>query len=112
GNKRPRTPADSRHVYHDYARQSTERDNVQNAMTKAGNGTGIHYPIPVQLQPAYASLGYRHGDLPVTEALDAQFLSLPIYAELGHDSVERVAAALDEAVIGAAGRLPSWTNDG
>jgi dTDP-4-amino-4,6-dideoxygalactose transaminase len=112
GYVRPRPPSDRRHVYHVYAVQVPERDSVQKAMTAAGIGTGIHYPIPVHLQPAYASLGYRRGDFPVTEALTEHFLSLPIYAELRLDQVEEAAAALDQAVLSAAGRLPNWRNDG
>lgn len=112
GYQRPRPPADCRHVYHVYAVQAPERDSVQSAMAEAGIGTGIHYPIPVHLQEAYASLGYRRGDFPVTEALTEQFLSLPIYAELPIDRVKNVTAALDDAVLNAAGRLPNWRNDG
>jgi dTDP-4-amino-4,6-dideoxygalactose transaminase len=111
GYRRPRPPRHCRHVYHVYAVQAPERDSVQDAMTKAGIGTGIHYPIPVHLQKAYANLEYRRGDLPVTEAIAEQFLSLPIYAELRVDEVEEVAAALDQAVLNAAGRLPRWRND-
>lgn len=111
GYPRPQPPPGRRHVYHVYAVQVPERDNVQNALTAAGIETGIHYPIPVHLQPAHADLGYRRGDLPVTEALAERFLSLPIYAELGLDGVREVAAALDNAVLAAAGRLPGWRND-
>jgi dTDP-4-amino-4,6-dideoxygalactose transaminase len=110
--QRPRPPPHCRHVYHVFAVQVPERDGVQNAMTKAGIGTGIHYPTPVHLQKAYANLGYQRGDFPVTEALTEKFLSLPIYAELRLDQVGEVAAALDQAVLSVAGRLPSWRNDG
>jgi dTDP-4-amino-4,6-dideoxygalactose transaminase len=98
GYRRPRPPDDSRHVYHVYAVQVPERDRVQNEMKDAGIGTGVHYPIPVHLQPAYASLGYERGDFPVTEAITERFLSLPIYAELQRDQAGEVVAALDQAV--------------
>ena len=53
---------------------------------------GIHYPLPLHLQPAYAGLGYREGDLPVTEAAAATCLSLPLYPELGERDQDRVVA--------------------
>jgi dTDP-4-amino-4,6-dideoxygalactose transaminase len=84
-----------RHVYHVYAIRVADRDQVQTALHSAGIGTGIHYPIPVHLQKAYADLGYWRGDLPVTEAVADQFLSLPIYAELRPDQVAEVVRELD-----------------
>jgi dTDP-4-amino-4,6-dideoxygalactose transaminase len=98
GHQRPAPPAHCRHVFHVYAVLVRERDAVQKALAAAGIGTGIHYPIPVHLQKAYADLGYRHGDLPITEAIADQFLSLPIYAEVAADQVEEVVAALGRAV--------------
>lgn len=95
-------PYDCRHVYHVYAVQVPHRDAVQRSLTAAGIGTGIHYPIPVHLQKAYADLGYKVGDLPVTEAVAKSFLSLPIYAELQPDQVDRVIAELDKACFAPA----------
>jgi dTDP-4-amino-4,6-dideoxygalactose transaminase len=103
--QRPNPPAHSRHVFHIYAVQVPGRDTVQNALAKARIGTGIHYPIPVHLQKAYANLGYQHGDFPVSEAIAQRFLSLPIYAELRPEQIEEVAAALDEAVLNVGGAL-------
>jgi dTDP-4-amino-4,6-dideoxygalactose transaminase len=112
GYRRPRPPPHSRHAYHVYAVQVPERGKIQEAMTAAGIGTGIHYPVPVHLQKAYTSLGYCRGDFPVTESLTEHFLSLPIYAELPWDNVEKVTAALDRSVHHVTGRLPNWRNDG
>lgn len=81
------------------------RDAVQRSLTAAGIGTGIHYPIPVHLQKAYADLGYKVGDLPVTEAAAKRFLSLPIYAELQPEQVDRVVAELDKACFAPAASL-------
>ena len=53
--------------------------------------TGIHYPIPVHLQRAYADLGYKVGDLPVTETIARTQLSLPMFAELSEEQIDRVA---------------------
>ena len=97
--KRPAPPPHARHVYHVYAIQLEQRDDVQKALHAAGIGTGIHYPVPVHLQKAYANLGYRQGDLPVTEKLANRFLSLPIYAELRPEQVARVAQALEDTFL-------------
>jgi dTDP-4-amino-4,6-dideoxygalactose transaminase len=94
---RPSPPAHCRHVYHVYAVQIADRDRVQTALQGAGIGTGIHYPIPVHLQKAYANLGYGPGDLPVTEAVAKRFLSLPIYAELRAEQVAEVVSKLQDA---------------
>src|SRR5262249_54261810 len=89
-----------RHVYHVYAVQVSDRDAVQKALQTAGVGTGIHYPVPVHLQKAYANLGYRPGDLPVTEALAQRFLSLPMYPELGAEQIAEVVTTLRGAATG------------
>jgi len=106
GHLRPDPPGDHRHVYHVFAVQVAQRDAVQKMLAEAGIGTGIHYPIPVHLQQAYAGLGYRRGDFPVTEAIAERFLSLPIYAELRPEQIEEVSAALDQAVLNAAATSP------
>ena len=93
----PRPPRHSRHVYHVYAIRVPNRDHVQAALHLAGIDTAIHYPIPVHLQDAYVPLGYRRGDLPVTEVVADEFLSLPIYPELKRDQVAQVVTELDNA---------------
>ena len=96
---RPAPPLHCRHVYHVYAIEVANRNDVQNVLHAAGIGTGIHYPVPVHLQKAYASLGYRRGDFPVTETLADRFLSLPMYAELQPGQVAEVVAALNSASL-------------
>jgi dTDP-4-amino-4,6-dideoxygalactose transaminase len=81
-------------VYHVYAVRVPDRDALQCALTQAGIGTGIHYPIPVHLQEAYAWLGYAPGDLPVTERVAAEVLSLPMYPQLTCEQQDRVVEAL------------------
>jgi dTDP-4-amino-4,6-dideoxygalactose transaminase len=96
------TPAerpDGRHVYHVYAVRVPQRDARRDALAARGIQTGVHYPIPVHLQPAYADLGYRRGQFPVAEAVAAEILSLPIYPELTEAQVEEVAGALRDAAI-------------
>ncbi|WP_322513889.1 DegT/DnrJ/EryC1/StrS family aminotransferase [Rhodopseudomonas palustris] len=91
---RPQPPAHSRHVYHVYALCLPRRDETLSMLQQAGIGVGIHYPVPVHLQKAYADLGYRAGDLPVTEGLAKRFLSLPIYPELRPEHVAEVVEQL------------------
>ncbi len=91
---RPNPPAHARHVFHVYAIRCANRDAVQKALGAAGIGTGIHYPIPVHLQKAYADLGYAKGQFPVTESLADQFLSLPMFAELQAEQIEQVVSEL------------------
>jgi dTDP-4-amino-4,6-dideoxygalactose transaminase len=79
-----------RHVWHLYVVRYPERNRLQQTLTAAGIGTGLHYSIPVHLQPAYASLGYRAGDFPVAEKVAQECLSLPIYPELTEQEQERV----------------------
>ncbi len=95
--QRPEAVTDGRHVFHVYAIAIDRRDDVQRAMQTAGIGTGIHYPVPVHLQKAYAGLGSAPAPLPVTETLAKRFLSLPIYAELRPDQVSEVVRALETA---------------
>jgi dTDP-4-amino-4,6-dideoxygalactose transaminase len=96
---RPASPAHSRHVYHVYAVGLARRDEAQKALQAAGIGVGIHYPVPVHLQKAYATLGYGAGDLPVTELLANEFLSLPIYAELRPEQISRVVMELEKVAL-------------
>ena len=84
----------ARHVYHVYAVRTGERANLQRTLQANGIGSGIHYPVPVHLQPAYADLGYGPGDFPQAERAANEVLSLPMYPELSHTTIEMVAAAI------------------
>jgi dTDP-4-amino-4,6-dideoxygalactose transaminase len=72
----------ARHVYHVYAIRTPFRDALQQRLQREGIQTGIHYPIPVHLQPAYADLGYAPGAFPHAERAALEVLSLPMYPEL------------------------------
>jgi dTDP-4-amino-4,6-dideoxygalactose transaminase len=63
-------------------------------LKERGVATGLHYPIPIHLQPAYAELGYKAGDFPITEAYAETILSLPIFPELDDDKVAYVVDAI------------------
>jgi dTDP-4-amino-4,6-dideoxygalactose transaminase len=82
------------HVYHLFVVQTDARDSLQRYLSAAGVQTGIHYPVPVHLQPAYASLGYKEGDFPNAESQSARVLSLPMFAELTEHQLRYVAHAL------------------
>ena len=84
--------AGRKHVYHIYGIYHERRDELQKALQSAGVHTGIHYPIPVHLQKAYADLGYGERDLPVTERIAREQLSLPMFPELTDTQVRRVAS--------------------
>ena len=78
------------HVFHVYAVRTARREALREFLRQAGVETGIHYPIPVHLQEAYADLGGRPGDFPVSERLASEVLSLPMYAELPDADIDRV----------------------
>lgn len=90
----------NRHVYHIYAIRTRERAAWQDALTAQGIQTGIHYPIPVHLLPAYADLGYEAGDFPHAERAADEVLSLPIFPELGAQQCETVARAVRALAAG------------
>ena len=96
-----------RHVYHVYTIRSKERDRLQKALSDDGIQTGIHYPVPVHLQPAYADLGYGPGAFPEAEAAAKQVLSLPLYPELSLPALSQVAEAVKN-VVGS--RVPSLSS--
>jgi dTDP-4-amino-4,6-dideoxygalactose transaminase len=95
----PHASASSESVWHLYVIRIDQRDALKEHLTTRGIGVGIHYPIPIHLQPAYRDLGYRPGDFPVTEDYARRILSLPIYAELTPEIIGRVAETLSEFAI-------------
>ncbi|GAB4341870.1 MAG: DegT/DnrJ/EryC1/StrS family aminotransferase [Leptolyngbyaceae cyanobacterium] len=98
GVKTPTVMPYSYHVYHVYAVRSPQREALQQKLQNREIQTGIHYPIPVHLQPAYADLGYKPGDFPHSESAANQVLSLPMCAELSEEQVKQVCAAVCEGV--------------
>ncbi|MDJ0675090.1 MAG: DegT/DnrJ/EryC1/StrS family aminotransferase [Calothrix sp. MO_167.B42] len=95
--------SESGHVYHLYVvriagNSSIQRSYLQEQMTAAGIQTGIHYPIPCHLQPAFLNLGYQAGDFPHAEQLSEQILSLPMYPGLTHSQVKKVVTAMMQIV--------------
>ena len=93
----PATMPWARHVFHAYTIRVARRDQVRARLLASGIHTGIHYPTPVHLQPAWSGLGYHRGDFPVAEQAATEVLSLPMYAELEPAQIEAVAAELAAA---------------
>jgi len=83
-----------KHVYHLYVIRSTEREPLRRALADQEIQTGLHYPVPVHLQPAFADLGYPPGSFPVSEQAAREMLSLPMFPELRADQIERVASVV------------------
>ncbi|MEZ4423326.1 MAG: DegT/DnrJ/EryC1/StrS family aminotransferase [Gemmatimonadota bacterium] len=82
------------HVYNQFTVRVRRRDELKAFLDSRGIGSGIYYPVPLHLQACFAELGYRAGDLPVSETLCQQVLSLPIFPELGATRLEEVAMAI------------------
>jgi len=87
------------HVYYVYVVQVRERDQFRRMLEQAGIATGIHYPTPIHLQPACSQYGYTQGSLPVTEAVTARIISLPMYPELTTDQMQRVVNAVKRSIV-------------
>ena len=88
----------AQHVYHLYVVVVEDREALKKALSEQGIENGLHYPIPLHLQKAYADLGYKKGDFPVSEHVAANHVSLPMYAELPMEHVEFVAKTVREIV--------------
>ena len=86
------------HVSHIYAVRVTDRKSFMHHLEARGIGCGIHYPVPVHLLQAYASLGHRLGAFPIAERCAVEFVSLPMYPELTSDHIEAVVEAVAEAL--------------
>ena len=80
----------AKHVYHLYVIRTEDRDKLREELKSNGIATGIHYPIPLHLQEAYNYLGYKSGDFPVTEECSQKILSLPMYAELSKEDINKI----------------------
>jgi dTDP-4-amino-4,6-dideoxygalactose transaminase len=94
GIKPPLRRHDEGHVYHLYVIEIEHRDRVMALLRERGIATGIHYPIPIHLQPAYADLQLGRGSFPRTERSAERVLSLPMFPELTDEQIELVADAL------------------
>ncbi|MGF1497638.1 MAG: DegT/DnrJ/EryC1/StrS family aminotransferase [Elainellaceae cyanobacterium] len=105
----------SGHVYHLYVIRITDccrldRDTLQTELAAQGIQTGIHYPVPCHLQPAFHHLGYVGGDFPKAEMLCQEVLSLPLYPGMTDAQIFRVVSTLRDLINPAANIDPTATN--
>jgi dTDP-4-amino-4,6-dideoxygalactose transaminase len=98
GIQLPALPEPGAHVWHLFVVliRDKDRDAVQKELAERGVATGVHYPTPVPLQPAYAHLGHKPGDFPVAEDVMRRCLSLPMFAEMTDDEIGYVAQSVRE----------------
>jgi dTDP-4-amino-4,6-dideoxygalactose transaminase len=87
----------TRSAWHLFVIETNARDTMRETLAAAGIDTGMHYPRPVHLQPAYAHLGHEEGDFPASERLARRCLSLPIYPQLRDADIDRICAAISSA---------------
>jgi dTDP-4-amino-4,6-dideoxygalactose transaminase len=87
-----------KHIYHVYAIRSQKRDEIFNHLKNNGVGVIIHYPIPLHLQKAYADLGYKKGDFPVSERVAQEIISLPMYPYMKEKDIKFVVKLIKEVV--------------
>jgi dTDP-4-amino-4,6-dideoxygalactose transaminase len=86
----PFTDPRAGHVFHQYVIRAPRRDELRQYLTDRQIGSEIYYPLPLHQQTSLASLGYKHGDFPASEAAAAEVLALPMYAELREDEQQTV----------------------
>jgi dTDP-4-amino-4,6-dideoxygalactose transaminase len=98
----PFEPSWSRAVYHLYVIRTDDRDGMGAHLKAAGIGTGIHYPIPLHLQRAYAELKYRRGDFPMAEKAAREIISLPMFPQLTVEQQTRIAKQVSTFIAGPA----------
>lgn len=86
------------HIYHQYVVRVPDRDKVREALSAAGIGCAVYYPVPLHLQECFAPLGHAEGDFPESEKASRETLALPIYPELTAGQIREVAQALARAI--------------
>jgi dTDP-4-amino-4,6-dideoxygalactose transaminase len=90
----PAPDGEDHQVFHQYVIRVRQRDELARHLTAEGIGTAVYYPVPLHLQACFADLGYRPGDLPVSERAAGEVLALPMFPELTDDQQRRVVDAI------------------
>ena len=91
------TPArleENHHVYNQYTLKARDRDGLKQHLDAAGIGNAIYYPLPLHLQECFAELGYKRGDLPVSERIATEAISIPVFPELTEDEKSQVVQTI------------------
>jgi dTDP-4-amino-4,6-dideoxygalactose transaminase len=101
----PRPLPDTEPVWHVFAIRCEDRDGVRRRLAERGVQTGLHYPLPLHLQPAYGWMELGRGSLPVAERICDELLSLPMHPELTAEEIEHVAGSVKAAVVRREGVL-------
>jgi dTDP-4-amino-4,6-dideoxygalactose transaminase len=83
-------------VFHQYVIRAKRRDELRKFLAARGIATEIYYPIPLHLQPVFAYLGYKQGDLPESERAAREVLALPMFPELTEEEQRQVVAGIAE----------------
>lgn len=86
----------NKHIYHQYTILADDRDRLQEYLKKNGVASAIYYPLPLHLQECYINLGYKKGDLPISESFSPRVLSLPIFPGLSNEEIEYVCGIINE----------------
>lgn len=94
----PELTSNCKHVFHIFAIAVDNREKIINELKNQHISYGIHYPIPLHLQPVYKNLGYKKGDLPVSEDLADKFISLPMFAEILEENIDFVCNVIEDAL--------------
>ncbi|MCD2502372.1 DegT/DnrJ/EryC1/StrS family aminotransferase [Clostridium sp. NSJ-145] len=82
------------HVYHMYILQSENRNEVLEKLKERGVATGVYYPVPLHLQKVYKNLGYKEGDMPVSEYLSHRTFAIPVYPELTEEQIKYIVESI------------------
>jgi dTDP-4-amino-4,6-dideoxygalactose transaminase len=94
----PYEPEWSKAVYHLYIIRTQKREALQKYLSENGISTGLHYPIPLHLQKAYANNGFKEGDFPHAEKVASEILSLPMFPNLSEEQIENIAKKIKEFI--------------
>ena len=92
----PEVAPGNEHVYNQFTIRVDDRDSLRDHLASRGVGSGVYYPVPLHLQECFSELGGVAGDLPMSERLCGEVLSLPIFPELGEDRIEVVVQEIRE----------------
>lgn len=95
----PKVRSNAQHVFYVYTIRVKNRDEFQRKLKEKGIETQIYYPIPLHLQPAYKSLGYKTGDFPITERISGEILSIPLWPEISEMTIACICNELRALLV-------------